>query len=350
MCAILELESGYTPPYWAISNVCANNPHGYGIVIKRKGKLEVIRECPEGGNDPEVIYRILKDNEDAYRVLHVRWKTKGDISLENTQPFTVYDDGKRKVVFMHNGTLTGYGSTTYNYGVHQQNKGPEDSDSKEFADKVLIEYLPVMKGEKGVADITNPKIQALIDKYWSTGSRGILICNNLDSYYLNKNGWELINTTETIDGKEVRGSFFASNNDYFEKVKRGPLFEKMEVERKKREAEEAKSSTGSTTSKVATPPTSPGFFRRHGITEEASDLLDDFDMYDAEGYIALANMTYAEMITLVKKSPDGDVASLFMYLTDFLAQNTKKLLKCAEENEELKLKLALNKVDQKDAA
>lgn len=327
MCVICVLPVGYTMPYGMFYNACHNNPHGYGIVIKREGQpLEVIRELPEKGNDPEAIYKILKDNEDAERYIHLRFKTQGSVSLKNTQPFTVYDDGKRRIEFMHNGTLASY-NPPYQHQIQNGaiQTGSDDSDSKRFAEQVLQKYLPVMSGENGPADFNNKIVQELLEKYWSGNhNRGILIGSDLKPYFFNASCWEIIKTTKD-EGAE--GTFFASNNDYFKELKRGPLYEALLQEKRKKEAEErekekeVKTRNFSEETSIHT-----AFMKKFGFSEGFSDLMEDYDMYQPEGYIALANLTYHEMQTAVKSWGEDDVTCLLLYLTSFLKTNTEKLL------------------------
>ncbi len=332
MCVIFVLNPGFTLPLEMLKNACYNNPHGFGIVFKRAGSFEVMKELPEGGNDPDVIYKLLKDNEDAQRFVHVRWKTQGAISLENTQPFTVYDDGETRIEFMHNGTLSSYGPPV-GY-QHSQVSFSQISDSKDFADKVLTKYLPKLCGDNGVADIEDEMVQQILDKYWSGGSKGVLICNRLDPFYFGKSSWEDVDTSEIVNGEEVKGSFYASNNDYFERLKRGPLFEKRETERKKKEEEAKKTGTNvSTKTEGSVVGSSPEFFSRYALKEKVSDILEDYDMYEAEGYIALSNLTYYEMLRFCATTDSDDLASMFLYLTDFLMKNTTALI---EANNEIK--------------
>lgn len=326
MCVICVLEPGYTLPFELLSYACHNNPHGYGIIIKRKEGLDIRKALSEEGNDPEEIYKILKDNEDAERILHVRWKTQGDVSEENTQPFEVFDQmvtvGKKKVrrhiAFAHNGTL---GMYTPPY-THQQTQGkPVPSDSLNFARQVLVPFLPIMHGQEGKADINDPFVQLMLDKYWTaTGNRGILVCNNLPSYLFAKNSWEEIETSEVIDGVEVTGKFLASNDDYFEKLVRGPLFEKQKKEKEEQEAKErASRSAFSQAPKVPDFLThAPTFYEQYAFSEGFSDILEDYDMYRSEGYIQLANLSYAEWFNMVSKAKPDDISSMFMYLTDYL--------------------------------
>lgn len=332
MCVICHFHPGYTPPYSYIETAAHNNPHGFGIVIKRDNEpLQIIRELSEGGNKPEDIYKILKDNEDTERFLHVRWKTIGDISLDNVQPFIVYTTDKRQIAFMHNGTLS-----TGNAYQHNVPTKTVDSDSKQFAQNVLSRYLPKLVGDNGIADIEDDDIRDMLEKHWSGGitNRGILICNDLDPYYFNLTSWKKINTKEIIDGKEVSGQFLASNDEYFDRVKRGPLFEKMEQERKKADAEakERAKQEGSQEWSLDSSLLGSHFFRnRHSLSLKLIEIMEDVDFFTPEGYCSLANLTYAEALTMLENMSKDDRTALVMYLAYYLKENTERLIENVDQ-------------------
>lgn len=339
MCVIFHLKPGYTLPKSLLANACHNNPHGYGIIIKKDGKINVVKDLPADGNDPEVIYKILKDNEDADRYCHVRWKTQGAISMDNTQPFQVYDDRGREIWFAHNGTLSNY-SPSYNHG--RPNDPNEVSDSRKFAQDVLMKYLPKFIGDNGIGDYNDPVMKEIIEKAWSYSNKGIVIANDLEPLILGTQYWEYIKTKETIDDKVIEGEFYASNDDYFKELKRGPLHDKLEAEKKK-EAEEKRASLSAfnNSSKEIVPLSSPAFSASYSLGEIAAEILEDFDLYSAEGYIQLANLTYAEWITLIKKMENDDLASMFLYLTDFLKKDYESLETALTDNKNLQSELEL---------
>lgn len=352
MCVICHFKPGYTIPKNLLFNACNNNPHGYGIIIKREGKINVIKDLPADGNDPEVIHKILKDNEDADRYLHVRWKTQGAISMDNTQPFQVYNDRGREIWFAHNGTLSNFASP---YNHQKPNDLNEISDSRKFAETVLMKYLPKFMGDQGVGDYNDPVMKEIIEKAWSYSNKGIIVANDLEPLILGTQYWEYIRTKETvkIDGEDtvIEGEFYASNNDYFTELKRGPLHDKLEAEKKKeKEREKASVSAFNTQSKEIVPLSSPAFSSTYSLGEIAAEVLEDFDMYSPEGYIQLANLTYAEWITMAKKMEHDDVASLFLYLTEYLKTDYEKLEKALEDNKNLLSEIELLKSQQKKKA
>lgn len=203
MCVILILEPGITPPSELIKNATYNNPDGYGLILKdvQTKKLQIIKSKAINGNipenDPEVIYDLLKDNEDCQRFLHLRHRTEGPVDEENTHPFTSFYSDKRQVYFMHNGTLYDYKpkTTSYTYinNVRVDNNSDEDSisDSKKFNDTVLAPLLTKIKGTNGYGDIHDDLVQTAITKFWGSGdNKGLLISNNQDFILINRDKWK----------------------------------------------------------------------------------------------------------------------------------------------------------------
>lgn len=228
MCVIMYLPAGTMPDKEHLFNAVYNNWHSWGIVLKdANGKLQMLKECPESGeNNPEVIWKMLDDNKDIERALHVRHTTKGATSQENAQPFEVYNSDTRQVYFMHNGTLHRFGGT-YQYGKPIDN-GP--SDTKEFCDKVLAPSLLRWTGENGKADYLDKEYWNLVLKEpWTNASKGLFISNDLDILTIGE-GWKKYKNGEN-------GDILVSNDDYFNRVQRGPEHDRREKERRAQLAE-----------------------------------------------------------------------------------------------------------------
>ena len=168
MCDILILPPKVNVPYDKLENVVWNNPDGYGLLVHKQGNLVPHKELPQGGTDPKVIDKLLRDNEKYTRYLHLRWKTEGQISFDNCHPFLVYSDKDRDVYFMHNGTL-------YEYKAKSQTD--QRSDSRIFAEEILT---PLLKSTKG--DYSSEIIKTTISKFWGlTGNnRGLIVSNKSD--------------------------------------------------------------------------------------------------------------------------------------------------------------------------
>lgn len=113
MCVILHLPPKVTFPFDKISTACTVNPDGYGLLVKDRGKFEVIRDYNPKGNDPDAVFNRLVDAEEQERYLHLRFSTVGAKDLLNTHPFHVKTDPDtgEEIWMMHNGTLTGWRSS-----------------------------------------------------------------------------------------------------------------------------------------------------------------------------------------------------------------------------------------------
>lgn len=323
MCVILILEPGITPSMELIKNATYNNPDGYGLILKdtEQKKLQIIKSKAINGNipenDPQVIYELLKDNEDCQRFLHLRHRTEGPVDEENTHPFTSFYSDKRQVYFMHNGTLHEYkprvSHYTYVNNVRVNNSNDEDSisDSKKFNDTVLSPLLTKIKGANGYGDIHDDLVQAAITKFWGNNgdNKGLLISNNQDFILINKDKWKKINSY----GVE----FLASNDTYFDKVIRGPEFErrKKEEEAKRPRFQNYQHNTSYNTWSISS--------LKNVDLDEAIKLkgnLPEFfnssESWDEDAIANLANVTEPEFITFCEKHP-GDAASMLIILTSY---------------------------------
>jgi hypothetical protein len=110
MCVIIVREPGVSIPAEKIVSACKVNPHGWGIVAAKGGKLEKYHEYKEGGNDPDMVMAALDHAKDHKVLLHLRYVTAGDKDVKNCHPFFVLNEEKHglDVAFAHNGTLYAY--------------------------------------------------------------------------------------------------------------------------------------------------------------------------------------------------------------------------------------------------
>lgn len=320
MCVIIKLKPNQDIPYTDFANATYNNPHGYGVVVRDSGRMQVFKDCPEGGNDPEVIYKILQDNKDLERIVHLRWNTAGETSLDNTQPFDVLSSkALGDFVFMHNGTLNSYKPTQSN-GVNyvSYNNIPNDtrSDTKCFVEEFLTPLLASWKG-----DVEDPFFKKVIQGHWETSSKGLLISSK--GLTLDLGSWC---TLKDGDEKDIQ----VSNLQYFNTVTRGPEKERLDIEKKRKEEEEQKKRSEGLqkagTSVVVTGTRfgrhTPEFNSPNAITFK--DVFEDVDLYDPEGIAALDSLTVAEIKSLY--DDEDTMMAMFAYVVrefkDLLAENT----------------------------
>lgn len=335
MCNIAVLKAGVSIPLDKLTNCVYNNPHSFGLVLRDKNhkKLQVIRKCPSGGNDPQEIFDLLEKHKDIDRFLHLRWKTEGPIDLANAHPFTAFKSDKRQVEFMHNGTLYEYRpktTTTYEGGRQTTNYlEPNVSDSKKFNDELLAPLLAITSGAHGPADISDPTFQKIIDKFWSGQSRGILICNDLEPVLLNAKDWKELD----FGG----GKFWSSNNEYWEKLTRGPVFDKQEEERKQKEEAARRASFqepgGRTYGRNVTNLKDVDLAPRLIPSEDLANIFEDFNIWTEEGMASLCNLTEVELLTFVQKNQHS-ATDLLIHLTsnfDELYKRKERMVKYIKE-------------------
>lgn len=337
MCVIIVLKPGYTLPLFMLENACYNNPHGYGLILRDQNtkKLQIIKSNEKAladGNDPDEIYNLLKENEDIERYLHVRWKTEGDISLENVQPFCSYNSNKREVYFMHNGTLGDYRPPTqhvrYENGIKvEESNGSQQSDSFRFNEMVLQPVLSRISGEQGKGDILDPVFATIVTKFWGSGTinKGLLVSSDQGPLLINRENWKTIKTNN--------GEFVASNDTYFDKLVRGPMFEKQEQEKKEAEAEERRRRFQEVDSKK----NSTEIKKLKDILLQdkiklplnIKELLSDVDVYSDEGLASLKNLTAIEWEEFFDNNKENTV-HLMIHFTDEFAKLYDKYTKASE--------------------
>lgn len=168
MCLIIVKEEGKElVSKQMISEVWIDNPHGAGIIYKRKDNstFRMIKGIMEEDKLHEVI-KDLKLCKNDFIAYHLRWATSGNIDQYNTHPFIVHEDAGKvtalqaisteKTLFvMHNGVI---------YDLND--KKAKKSDTVRF----ISEYL----SQLNVRDLFhNEAIQAMIEKFID-GSRLLL--------------------------------------------------------------------------------------------------------------------------------------------------------------------------------
>lgn len=206
MCVIFVLPAGVNIDDDKLDKAVANNWHGYGIVLKDEGakRLEVRRKYSESnGADPEEVARILRENDDVTRYVHLRHTTAGENGIENCHPFSVYNSNSREVYLMHNGTM-------YDFKPALNDKR---SDTRIFAEEFVSDLLLHFEGDLGRGDYNYPIIKKILERQAGTSNKLLLVSNDLDPLFCND--WK---TLKNSDGTEIK----VSNNDYFDRIVRGP--------------------------------------------------------------------------------------------------------------------------------
>lgn len=333
MCKIIVLEPGVMPTVEQLENATYNNWHSFGLVTKviteGVGRLDIKRKVPASGEvDPKEVWDLLMKDIQYKRFLHLRHNTAGATNLENTHPFDLYYDEKtgRQVVWMHNGTMYQYVSKKKSATGTEVDDPDGPSDTKNFTDRVLIPLLTTMNHGNGYGDISNDFFQLTLDKFWNGSNRGLLISSDQKEVLIDK--WV---KKVGRDGKE----YFASNDEYFTEVKRGP-----EYTRRRLREEEAKATAAPAGKSVITTrqvvKLSSFQKERHAFYNLSSSLCNisrDWDVYDRSGAVSLGYASRPELEELYNHK--GDCLTVM----DFVFTDYAMLYKEFQELEE-KLKKA----------
>ncbi len=335
MCVIIVLSKNQMIPFKALETACFNNWHSYGLVTKVDGKLDIKKHVPKNGEiDAKAIHKLLEDDIEYERFLHLRHNTAGATTPENCHPFDVYYDPKsgRQVVFMHNGTLYGYKSKKKNESGNEVDDDTGPSDTKNFVDRVLIPYLCSLDFGNGKADIEHKGTQELIKRFWAPNNRGLLISSDQRPFFIDD--WKQVN-----DGDG--GKFLASNDSYFDKVERGPEHGRRLLRQAEFEATlQASSGSGVVREREIERITNfnptIGKSRRvhgfYGLSESLAKVVNDFEMYDRKNATRLGFATPEEIKELYDQEADcinvmdwvfTDYAKLYQENEELIEKNKK---------------------------
>lgn len=347
MCNILVFKANQMIDKESFWNMCHNNWHAWGLVVRKKNKLEVIRNIPENDEfNPQEVWDAVEENKQYPRYLHVRHITSGLNSEENCHPLEIYKDGDNQILFMHNGTLKGFKSIkmeTNDYGYSRyidDDSGP--SDTRNFAEQVLKPMLSSDMGD-GKANIGSPIFQNIVNKLWESGNRGLLITNmGIHTHLMiNKSEWKEITATDGVT------KVASANELYFKDVTRGPEKLRREEQVRLRQEEERKAKlleeqkTAEERRKEAalagiTPLKLVPFREKHKfleLTDGVRSVVDSFSLTTRDGLSTLAYLSDEEIAELVKEEPTI-IPWLISYLVtsfhdlheDYKILETKKLV------------------------
>lgn len=144
----------------------SNNPDGYGFMWNEGGRLNVVRGIAKDFNE---IYHISKQLVGFQYTLHLRWRTKGTIHINNCHPFEILnqDNDGLDLSMMHNGTLF---------------KIPEDpkrSDTQIFAEQlrsIILDQDPTFKLKLIAA------IQSAVEKH----NKMVFMTSDNRTFFVNK--------------------------------------------------------------------------------------------------------------------------------------------------------------------
>jgi hypothetical protein len=187
MCVIINREPNVEISFDKIKSACTVNPHGFGLMFAEDGKLTIIRQFDEKGNDPEEVARLLETYKDHQVSLHLRFMTIGEKSSDNCHPYVTCtkDDDLIDVAFMHNGTLSDF-----------RRDNSRMSDSYHFNEEIVRPlFLRFAHFDPEEPVLKDPLFQSILGKYCGTtsvfnlmdGEGNILVIN--ESRGVKYEGW-----------------------------------------------------------------------------------------------------------------------------------------------------------------
>lgn len=324
MCNILYLRPGQMPIYEEFITMCHNNWHSYGMVTLVDGRLDIKKNVPESGEiDGDALYKLVAADKDFPRLVHVRHATAGLIDEANCHPFEAYYNQKtgKHVVFAHNGTLYQYKSKKMEGNTWVDDDSGK-SDTVNFLEEIIIPTVSLHKG-----DISQVFLRKIIRNFWpATGNRGVLMSND-DIFMFGD--WK---KTKAIDGTDIA----SANEEYFDRVIRGPEYERREEKLKLEEASRKKSQSASSSEAPGVTKLSdiamgsdPGFYE---LSQSPCELLNDWEFYDREAAAGTLGFFTKDELEEIAKHPKECVDVMNWVFTDY-TQMYDDLLEIEEKHE-----------------
>jgi len=275
MCVIIHLPPGKSVPENKLWNAVCNNWHGWGLGLwdSDKKELSISRSIPDnswleekdleaGGNHAEFeeIMNALDNNKDKDRFLHLRHATRGRINLENCHPVCLHNTPNRQVYLMHNGSFhyglgdSGQSTSRFaqqGYGLPSRENTVDGTGMSDTVDFCLNHLVPPLN-EFVQGDYLNSLFQKHIwAPLWSKyGSQSRVLIFSNDQEPFKAGDWYEV---KDADGEL---EYSASNNHYFDRIQRGPIFCETERARQKAEAERRALATSSQINQTSTKETS----------------------------------------------------------------------------------------------
>lgn len=200
MCQIIYKPGNFELPFDKLKSTCIVNPDGFGIMGIDRGKV-VLRKHYDGKNDPEKLARVLEEYKSLDKVgVHVRFRTKGPVGCETCHPFEAYKDGDKRLLMMHNGTISGFGNDKV-------------VDTEEYA-KVILGPLYERTLKMGIDPFEDDLFEEINTKYLGSSNKLLLMNDSGFKIIGDKHGsWE-----KGDDGVE----YWVSNTYSFNRTHREP--------------------------------------------------------------------------------------------------------------------------------
>lgn len=161
MCVIIARAPNVDIDPEKIESACIVNNDGYGFTVINDGKFDTYKNVAP--NKAAELIKRLEDAKDQMVMVHLRFRTDGDISLENCHPFTVTtkDDHGIDIQLMHNGVISDFSGGKDEY-----------SDTYRFNELILkplfIRSLKALEDPSKWA--SDPTISMIVHKYAGAGN------------------------------------------------------------------------------------------------------------------------------------------------------------------------------------
>lgn len=179
--------------------------------------------------------------------------------------------------------------------VNQEDTQPE-SDSLRFVKEFLEPSLKRFDG-----DYNDELCQKIINKFWGTTSRGLIVSNYSPPLLINESGWK---TTKDTNGKDI----ISSNDDYFNVLKRGTEYERRKAEDEaKAEAERLAKTNQWRYESPSGSQRQLDFQNYRPDIEGLTMILQDFELWDLSEMGMVAAMTSDELKKVMTEAPDSFV-------------------------------------------
>lgn len=177
MCLIIEKNAGQTVPFEHLLAGAHRNSDGYGVVVHDRGNLEIVH----GLGSPEVaakkVSEVLEQAKDNLAYVHFRYRTIGEVTLDNTHPITVLKKSADGIdmQFLHNGTISRF------YAKDSK------SDSVVFAEQILAPLARRSANYLGAEQVTSdPLLIDILKRYAEGTSKFVLLDGNGNSLVVNR--------------------------------------------------------------------------------------------------------------------------------------------------------------------
>lgn len=203
MCQIIHKPKGYVLRDDLLESTCTVNGDGYGYMYFNPDDNSIASgKVFDGDNNPEAIRKVMEDLRDHEVFFHFRYKTMGKVDTDSCHPFLIYDDYDHKLLLMHNGTLSGYGSST-------------QVDSEDFGLKVAGPLYGTFLKSGVKSPLTDKLYKDILLKFVGGSSKIVLMDSTGTAIIVNQNGGE------EYEDKDANVKFWVSNTYSFNSTHRG---------------------------------------------------------------------------------------------------------------------------------